>query len=62
MTSAKVVVLNGVGSAGKSSVAKALQQITQLNEQAQRGAVDARFNYANALITLEERLGGAVGG
>lgn len=29
MTPAKVVVLNGVGSAGKSTIAKALQQITE---------------------------------
>jgi outer membrane protein len=37
-----------------------LQQIIQLNEQAQRQALEARFAYQNALILLEEKLGGPV--
>ncbi len=40
----------------------ALQQIIQQNEQAQRAAVDARFNYVTAQINLEERLGGPLDG
>jgi outer membrane protein len=37
-----------------------LQQIIQLNEQAQRQALEARFTFQNALILLEEKLGGTV--
>jgi outer membrane protein len=37
-----------------------LQQIIQSNEQAQRGALEARFAYQNALILLEEKLGAPV--
>ena len=37
-----------------------LQQIVQSNEQAQRQALEARFAYQNALILLEEKLGGPV--
>jgi outer membrane protein TolC len=35
-----------------------LQQIIQSNDQAQRQLVQARFNFLNARITLEERVGG----
>lgn len=39
-----------------------LQLIVQSNESAQRQALEARFQYQNALITLEERLGGPLQG
>lgn len=35
-----------------------LEQIIQSNDQAQRQLVQARFNFLNARITLEERVGG----
>lgn len=39
-----------------------LQQITESNHQAQRQALEARFNYMTARINLEERLGGSLAG
>lgn len=39
-----------------------LQQIIQQNDQQQRSAIDARFNFLNARVLLEERLGGPLEG
>lgn len=36
----------------------ALQQIIQANDQAQRSVLDARLQFLNARVALEERIGG----